>query len=174
MTHVTCRLTAKNRDQLRGTLRSVIEYGLPSSFFYLSVACWTPSGTVVAFHRPAGAVIKVSLSHSYLLTYGLAGRISPEPGKRRQLRHVDRPDPTSDVTAHCVHASIIRVSERARCDVPGAPPINHRTTIGRFQLRLWSGEKTIHATLAEGGGRWGNGRVSVRPDDVNDIICSIL
>jgi len=28
MTHVTCRLTAKNLDQLR-TLRSVIEYGLP-------------------------------------------------------------------------------------------------------------------------------------------------
>ena len=28
MTLVTCRLTAKNRDQLR-TLRSVIEYGLP-------------------------------------------------------------------------------------------------------------------------------------------------
>jgi len=26
MTHVTCRLTAKNRDQL-GTLRSLIEYG---------------------------------------------------------------------------------------------------------------------------------------------------
>ena len=28
MTHITCRLTAKNRDQL-GTLRSVMEYGLP-------------------------------------------------------------------------------------------------------------------------------------------------
>ena len=28
MTHVTCRLTAKNRDQLRGTLRSAVEYGL--------------------------------------------------------------------------------------------------------------------------------------------------
>jgi len=28
MTHVTCRLTAKNRDQL-GTLRSAIEHGLP-------------------------------------------------------------------------------------------------------------------------------------------------
>ena len=29
MTHVTCRLTAKNRDQLRNPMRSVIEYGLP-------------------------------------------------------------------------------------------------------------------------------------------------
>jgi len=29
MTHVTCRLTAKNRDQLRNPIRSVIEYGLP-------------------------------------------------------------------------------------------------------------------------------------------------
>jgi len=29
MTHVTCRLTAKNRDQRSETLRSVIEYGLP-------------------------------------------------------------------------------------------------------------------------------------------------
>jgi len=28
MTHVTCRLTANNRDQLQ-YLRSVIEYGLP-------------------------------------------------------------------------------------------------------------------------------------------------
>jgi len=32
MTHVTCRLTAKNRDQLRNR-RSVIEYGLPLPFF---------------------------------------------------------------------------------------------------------------------------------------------
>ena len=33
MTHVTCRLTAKNRDQLRNpTLRSVIECGLPLPF----------------------------------------------------------------------------------------------------------------------------------------------
>ena len=31
MTHVTCRLTAENRDQLR--IRSVIEYGLPLPFF---------------------------------------------------------------------------------------------------------------------------------------------
>ena len=34
MTHVTCRLTAKNWDQLcSGTLRSVIEYGLPLPFY---------------------------------------------------------------------------------------------------------------------------------------------
>jgi len=32
MNHVTCRLTAKNRDQL-WNLRSVIEYGLPFLFF---------------------------------------------------------------------------------------------------------------------------------------------
>ena len=32
MTHVTCRLTAKNRDQLRNS-HSVIEYGLPLPFF---------------------------------------------------------------------------------------------------------------------------------------------
>ena len=33
MTHVTCRLTAKNRDQLRNsTFGSVIEYGLPLPF----------------------------------------------------------------------------------------------------------------------------------------------
>jgi len=31
MTHVACRLTAKNRDQLRN-LHSVIEYGLPLPF----------------------------------------------------------------------------------------------------------------------------------------------
>jgi len=33
MIHVTCRLTAKNRDQLL-TLRSVIEYGLPLPLFF--------------------------------------------------------------------------------------------------------------------------------------------
>ena len=32
MTHVTCRLTAKNRDQLRNPIRSVIDYGLPLPF----------------------------------------------------------------------------------------------------------------------------------------------
>ena len=32
MTHVTCRLTAKNRDQLR-TLRLVVEYRLPLPFY---------------------------------------------------------------------------------------------------------------------------------------------
>jgi len=39
MTHVTCRLTAKYRDQLRNPIRSVTEYGLPFtltiSAFYL-------------------------------------------------------------------------------------------------------------------------------------------
>jgi len=29
MTHVTCRLTAKNRDHLQNPIRSVVEYGLP-------------------------------------------------------------------------------------------------------------------------------------------------
>ena len=33
MTHVTCWLTAKNRIS-SGTLRSVIEYGLPFNIFY--------------------------------------------------------------------------------------------------------------------------------------------
>jgi len=32
MTHVTCRLTAKNRDQLGNPIRSVFEYGLPFTF----------------------------------------------------------------------------------------------------------------------------------------------
>jgi len=32
MTHVTCRLTAKNRDQLRNPIRSAIEYVLPLPF----------------------------------------------------------------------------------------------------------------------------------------------
>jgi len=36
---VTCRLTAKNRDQLRHPMRSVIEYGLPLPF--LLGSCWT-------------------------------------------------------------------------------------------------------------------------------------
>jgi len=36
MTHVTCnfcKLTAKNGDELRNPIRSVIEYGLPLHFF---------------------------------------------------------------------------------------------------------------------------------------------
>ena len=37
MTHVTCRLTAENRDQLRNPIRSVVEYGLQS---YLSTEAW--------------------------------------------------------------------------------------------------------------------------------------
>jgi len=41
MTHITCRLTAKNRDQLRNptTLHSVIEYRLSLFLFYLAVSC---------------------------------------------------------------------------------------------------------------------------------------
>jgi len=39
MTHVICRLTAKNRDQLRIPIRSVIEYGLPLPFLERMVAC---------------------------------------------------------------------------------------------------------------------------------------
>jgi len=35
MTHVTCRLTAKNRDQRSGKLRCVIAYGLPLPFPYM-------------------------------------------------------------------------------------------------------------------------------------------
>jgi len=48
MTHVTCRLTAKNRDQLRDPIRSAVEYGLPLPlplplyrvfFIYFHVGC---------------------------------------------------------------------------------------------------------------------------------------
>ena len=38
MTLVTCRLTAKNRDQLRNpTLGNVIEYGLPFPLLFIPV-----------------------------------------------------------------------------------------------------------------------------------------
>ena len=37
MTHVTCRLTAKNRDQLRNPIRSLIEYGLHLPFYLSTV-----------------------------------------------------------------------------------------------------------------------------------------
>jgi len=36
MTHVTGRLTAKNRDQLRNPIRSAIEYGLPLPFLVVT------------------------------------------------------------------------------------------------------------------------------------------
>jgi len=48
MTHVTCRLTAKNWDQLRDPIRSAVEYGLPLPlplplyrvfFIYFHVGC---------------------------------------------------------------------------------------------------------------------------------------
>ena len=35
-THVTCRLTAQNRDQLRNPTLGKIEYGLPLPFFCVS------------------------------------------------------------------------------------------------------------------------------------------
>jgi len=38
MTHVTCRLSAKNRDQLRNPVRSSVEYGLPLPFFTTSTS----------------------------------------------------------------------------------------------------------------------------------------
>jgi len=40
MTHVTCRLTAKNRDQLRNPVRSVIEYGLPLLLGRIACTQW--------------------------------------------------------------------------------------------------------------------------------------
>jgi len=47
MTHVTCRLTAKNRDQLR-ILRSVIEYGIELGRyrFFKSVSVFQKSVSV--------------------------------------------------------------------------------------------------------------------------------
>ena len=39
MTHVTCRLTTKNRDLLREPIRSVIEYGLPLLLHLLRNVC---------------------------------------------------------------------------------------------------------------------------------------
>jgi len=38
MTHVTCRLTAKNRDS-SGTLRSAIEYGLHLPYICRDIMC---------------------------------------------------------------------------------------------------------------------------------------
>jgi len=40
MTHVTFRLTAKERDQLRNPIRSAIEYGLLFTFFLIAVGSW--------------------------------------------------------------------------------------------------------------------------------------
>ena len=40
MTHVTCRLTAKNRGISSGTLRSVIEYGLPLPFLHSTLCMY--------------------------------------------------------------------------------------------------------------------------------------
>ena len=71
-THVTCRLTAKNRDQLR-TVRWVIEYRLPLPFFYLPALAGTTPGArrrgrprtawvaavSVVYRRPTGAVVTV-------------------------------------------------------------------------------------------------------------------
>jgi len=55
MTHVTCGLTAKNRDQLTssGTLRSVIEYGPPLPFYRI-VQSWRPRGKVCCLRLPSG------------------------------------------------------------------------------------------------------------------------
>jgi len=45
MTHVTCRLTATNRDQLRIPIRSVVEFGY--LIFYLFLCMWQRGGESV-------------------------------------------------------------------------------------------------------------------------------
>ena len=52
MTHVTCRLTAKNRDQPRNPIRSVIEYGLALPFSYFSLLYCKPV-TVISTGKQA-------------------------------------------------------------------------------------------------------------------------
>ena len=49
MTHVTCRLTAKNRDQLRNLIRSAVEYGLRLIGLEANFARYAARGT--AFRR---------------------------------------------------------------------------------------------------------------------------
>ena len=70
MTHVTCRLTAKNRDQLRGTLRSVIERRLPLPFTVISCTAAYRYVLQLDMHVRLICVIKF-----YLLTYLLRTRI---------------------------------------------------------------------------------------------------
>ena len=65
MTHVTCRLTAKNRDQLRGTLRSVIERRLPLPFTVISCTAAYRYVLQLDMHVRLICVIK----STYLLTY---------------------------------------------------------------------------------------------------------
>jgi len=52
MTHVTCRLTAKNRGQLR--IRSVIEYGL--FLLFTGIAIESESVVGVEFSAPLNTV----------------------------------------------------------------------------------------------------------------------
>jgi len=76
MTHVTFRLTAKNRDQLRNPIRSAIEYGLPLPFT-LSVLSLFPSLPSVHLR-----------SRSPLRQQGLAKRISSTSGSGRISVHL--------------------------------------------------------------------------------------
>ena len=69
MTHVTCRLTTKNQDQLRNPTL-VIEYGLPLLYFVVDsevgAACATGDGDEIMKHCPCYRVVQLMSSEPSL------------------------------------------------------------------------------------------------------------
>ena len=62
MTHVTCRLTAKNRDQLRNrVISSVIEYGLLLPLLYDCVSLQIYNSALQVCDQPRTAAVNVTL-----------------------------------------------------------------------------------------------------------------
>ena len=91
MTHVTCRLTAKNRNQLRNPIRSAIEYGLSFTFYICTYS-------VVILFMLLNLCCRLAFSALTLLA-----------GVRKSIRHVKMSDEVlvwlSEVQIVCMWSS---------------------------------------------------------------------
>ena len=106
MTHVTCKLTAKNRDQLRN-LRSVIEYGLPFFTGYIEQTASPDASTIVDYIKcRASSAVSCQPARSvsemrYLPHYHV---INPRPAADGVTSHRPCPDyPSRLPAAACVY-----------------------------------------------------------------------
>ena len=98
MTHVTCRLTAKNRDQLRNPPRSVIEYGLRE---------------------------RDSCVRPWSCARGAQPYIGREPGTPRRLPGSGRPTPAR---AHRVRRAPVEMNSRCARPAPADTRVADRAT----------------------------------------------
>jgi len=117
MTHITCRLTAKNRDQLQNPIRSVIEYGLP---FYCGKLTVLPETSLLNLGEKERRVVK-GMGETLVEQYRETGK--GRRGRGRGLASTPR-EVSSDYSA--VIASI-----------HGRPRISSQTVQIRGKLRAF-------------------------------------